>query len=300
MKTVMAKKEISIRDKIRSAIDIYKAYNNKGWTDAKNIVFHHNRLRGYLEQYVAVSIERANILEIGCGQIPVQVALFHAEGAKIVGIDIDMPTYKMTIPIFWRIIQINGLERAMKSLARHVLFDRKFFRNLSKEFGTHIIFNDIDVRLMDATKMAFESDTFDFIYSNVVFQHIDNIEGAVRELNRVLKPSGIAAINIHLFPSLSGGICLDWLYPEKSPSKIVPPWDHLRKSKYPANIHLNKMTINQYRKIFNAYTNIVEEQTVVEGERFLTGELEDELTAKGYTREDLLTRTVLFLVRKKL
>ena len=43
----------------------------------------------------------------------------------------------------------------------------------------------------------------------------------------------------------------------------------------------------------------VVQQLVVEGERHLTPELEAELGAKGYTREDLLTRTVTFLARKK-
>jgi SAM-dependent methyltransferase len=252
-----------------------------------------------MDKYVGIPVSKATILEIGCGQIPAQIAIFHAEGANVVGIDIEVPTYKMTIPIFMKILKLNGLERALKSLVRHFLFDKRFFRDLSKKYGKPVVFDNIDVRIMDATDLGFESNHFDFVYSNVVFQHIDNVESAVKELNRVLKPTGIASVSIHLFPSLSGGICLEWLYPDKSPSPKVPPWDHLRENKHPANVHLNRMKLNQYRDIFRTYTNVIEEHTTTEGEQFLTKEIEEELKIKGYTREDLLTRTVLFIVRKK-
>ncbi|MBI4707235.1 MAG: class I SAM-dependent methyltransferase [Candidatus Omnitrophica bacterium] len=300
MKTVMSEKGVSISSKLKSALYLYDAYKNKGFADATRTILHHKRLMGYLTKYVGIPVNTADILEIGCGQIPKQVALFHKEGANIIGIDIDVPTYRITVPIFLKIIRTNGFERAVKSLIRHFLFDKKYFRDLSREYGQKVTFDKLDTRIMDATRTAFQSDSFDFIYSNVVFQHIDNVEEAVREVNRVLKPAGIATINIHLFPSLSGGICLEWLHPEQSPSAKVPPWDHLRENNYPVNIHLNKMTINQYREIFRTHTNVIEEQTVTEGERFLTREIEDELTNKGYTREDLLTRTALFIIRKKL
>ncbi|RJO61506.1 SAM-dependent methyltransferase [candidate division WS5 bacterium] len=299
MKTVMSKKGVPISSKVRSAYNLYNAYKKRGFADAKRTLFHHQRLTGYLIKYVGIPVHNANILEIGCGQIPNQVALFHAEGANIIGIDIDVPTYEITFPIFLKIIRTNGFERAIKSIVRHWLFDKNFFKDLAKEYGQTVRFDNIDTRIMDATNMAFESESFDFIYSNVVFQHIDNVERAASEVNRVLKPGGIAAIHIHLFASLSGGICLEWLNPEQSPSAKVPPWDHIRDMKYPVNVHLNKMTINQYRGIFGACTNIVDEQTVVEGEKFLTEEIEYELKNKGFTREDLLTRTVLFIVGKK-
>jgi hypothetical protein len=45
---------------------------------------------------------------------------------------------------------------------------------------------------------------------------------------------------------------------------------------------------------------VVEEETFVEGEAFLIGEIEEELAAKGYTREDLLTSTLLLCARKKI
>ena len=295
----MCKKKVPLRSKIESALFLYRAYANRSFSDVKRTIWHHQRLLGYLNKYVGIPVEKTRILEIGCGQTARQVALFHADGASIVGIDIEVPTYIMNLSVFLKVVRLNGIERALKSLARHILFDKKFFTELSKEYGEPVTFNDLDVRIMDATNMIFESDSFDFVFSNMVFQHIDNVEGAVKEVNRMLKPTGIAAVSIHLFPSISGGICHEWLNPDQSPSKNVPPWDHLRENRYPVNIHLNKLKINQYRKIFRTYTNIIEEQTATEGEKLLPPAIEEELKNKGYTREDLLTRTILFLVRKK-
>ncbi|MBI5056288.1 MAG: class I SAM-dependent methyltransferase [Nitrospirae bacterium] len=299
MKTVMCKKGVSLRSKIESALFLYRAYKNKSFADAKRTIWHHQRLLGYLYKYVGIPVEKARILEIGCGQTARQVALFHADGASVVGIDIDAPTYKMNFSVFLKVARLNGMERALKSLTRHILFDKKFFTELSREYGKPVTFNNLDVRIMDATNTSFETDSFDFIFSNMVFQHIDNLEGAVREVNRMLKPSGIAAISIHLFPSISGGICHEWLNPDQLPSMRVPPWDHLRDNKFPVNIYLNKFTIKQYRNIFRAYTRTVEEQTTTEGEKILTPEIERDLKNKGYTREDLLTRTIIFIFGKR-
>ncbi|MEO0094108.1 MAG: methyltransferase domain-containing protein, partial [candidate division WOR-3 bacterium] len=95
---------------------------------------------------------------------------------------------------------------------------------------------------------------FDFVFSRAVFEHINDVPAAVKEVNRVLSLNGIAVISIHLFPSLSGGHHLEWARPDQSPSTKVPPWDHLRDNNYPVDVYLNKLTINQYREIFRLYT----------------------------------------------
>jgi len=180
-----------------------------------------------------------------------------------------------------------------------VLFDRRSFTELSKAYGRVVRFDGIDTRVMDATAMAFDDSEFDFIYSMAVFEHISDIRAAVAEVNRVLAPGGIAVITPHLFPSLSGGHCLDWIWPDEKGSDVVPPWDHLRDHKYPPAAYMNKLKINDYRDVFRTMMDVAGEQVVTEGERLLTPELEDELGRKGYSREDLLTRTVTFFARKR-
>jgi hypothetical protein len=79
----------------------------------------------------------------------------------------------------------------------------------------------------------------------------------------------------------------------------VPPWDHLRDNNFPANVYLNKLRLSDYRQIFHANIEVVEEQLSHEGETILTEELEDLLKMKGYSRDDLLTRSVGFVCRKR-
>jgi hypothetical protein len=121
----------------------------------------------------------------------------------------------------------------------------------------------------------------------------------VREVNRVLRPGGIAVITPHLFPSLSGGHNLEWIWPDRQAAVNVEPWDHLRRNQHPAGAYMNRMKLGEYREHFGAEMKVIDESLFVEGARYLTPEIEAELGAKGYTREDLLTRTVTFFARKR-
>jgi len=57
------------------------------------------------------------------------------------------------------------------------------------------IFKFID---MDKYKIPFASETFDFVFSDQVFEHVQNYEQVLSEILRVLKPSGWS---LHIFPS---------------------------------------------------------------------------------------------------
>jgi SAM-dependent methyltransferase len=299
MKLVMGGQNIPIRMKISQALAIYCAHRNKIFSNAENVIAFHKTLLLFLDKYVGIPVQKARVLEIGCGQTAPQVALFHADGANAIGIDIEVPTYRMNLSIFLQVIRLNGIERALKSLARHILFDKNFLMEISKLYGKPVTFDNIDTRIMDASHMTFDSASFDFIFSVATFEHINDVTGAVKEINRVLTHSGIAFISTAPLPSLAGGHSLEWQYPDQSPSTMVPPWDHLCDNKYPANVYLNKLTVNQYRDIFRSHTNVVEERTTIEGVNLLTKEIEEELKIKGYTKEDLLTRNINFFVRKK-
>ncbi len=77
---------------------------------------------------------------------------------------------------------------------------------------------------MDATSLRFPDDTFDCAISISTFEHILDIEGALMELHRVLRPGGTLFLNFEpLWTSASGHHLHhfgDW-------SNIVPPWGHL-------------------------------------------------------------------------
>lgn len=285
--------------RLRSAYDILQGYRRSNLENVPQQLSLHHRLGELIRQHVNPDLTRTRILEIGCGQRAAQTMLFTADGARITGIDIEVPTFALDLPAFYRIVRLNGLERAAKSLARHLFFDAPFFSQLSRQYGQTLPLEGADVRLMDAASLTFPDDSFDFVFSTLVFEHIADVPAAVAELNRVLKPDGLAWINIHLFPGLSGGHHQEWTNPPTGRPHRVPPWDHLLENRYPADGSLNRLKLADYRLIFEARLKVLEEGIVTEGEDFLTSALEKRLMAKGYTREDLLTREAAFLCRKR-
>jgi ubiquinone/menaquinone biosynthesis C-methylase UbiE len=300
MKTAMSGQKIPFIHRLSSSWKIFRAYQTGIFGKAEVDI--NLELLDQLTEIILIHLKRdiknLKILDIGCGQKAAQTILLKAEGADIVGIDMEIPTYDMTIKTFFQVIMNNGMERAIKSLLRHILFDRRFFVELSERYGKKLFFDDIDIRRMNAANLSFPDNTFDFIFSAWSFEHFDNVPAAVSEVNRVLKPSGIAWIAVHLFPSLSGGHNIEWLHPDKSPSSKVPPWDHLMDNKYPVNTYLNKLRLIDYNEILHRYMNVFDEQLAFEGEELLAPEIENILRHKGYSREDLLARTVTFLCKK--
>jgi SAM-dependent methyltransferase len=299
MKAAMSGQHISLRRRLASGLAIWRAHTRQSFLDAQRALDYHRLLVGYLQEYVAVPVADARILEIGCGQTAVQTALFHTDGAAITGIDIEMPTYRLDMRTLVATARLNGWERALKSLARHTLFDKRYFSALAQAYGRPLDYANLDVRIMDAAQLTFEASEFDLVYSRNALEHMPDVDAAVREVNRVLKPTGLAVIDVHLFPSLSGGHAVEWIHPEPAHVPRVPPWDHLRENRYPENTFLNRLTLREYRAILSSHAHIVSEETTSEGEEFLTPDIARELAHEGYTREDLLTRTATFLLRKK-
>jgi SAM-dependent methyltransferase len=290
---------LPLRSKLESGLAIFRAHRRGEFSNAPGSVSDYRELVGYLERYAGVPVKGARVLDIGCGQTGTLSLLFRAEGAHVTGIDIEVPTLRMGLRTFAEVWHRNGAERAFKSLVRHLLFDSKFIRELGQELGRPVPIDGLDLQVMDASRMEFEDSTFDFVHSMAVFEHIDDVRRAILELNRVLKPSGIAVITPHLFASLSGGHNLEWLWPDEQGSDKVDPWDHLREKRHPANTFMNELRLSEYQSAFREIMEVVDEQLIVEGAHYLTKELEAELTAAGYSREDLLTRTVTFFARKR-
>jgi SAM-dependent methyltransferase len=145
--------------------------------------------------------------------------------------------------------------------------------------------------------LPFAEGTFDVVVSTNAFEHIENLDGAVSEAARVLKPGGLAHIDIHLFTSLSGGHHLEWTWPDREQERSVPPWDHLRQNRFPVDYYLNKQRMSAYRACFERHLAIVEWLPGRrEGERFLTPQVRGELAP--YSDDELLTRNIIVIGAK--
>lgn len=249
------------------------------------------------EKHLDRPIKSARILEVGCGQRFIVTLLFHSLGAHVTGIDTDVVHPRMTPSVMLKIIRENGFERFVKTIARRWMFDREYYRIIGQEAKVHLEFDGLDIRCMSAYEMDFADAEFDYVYSNAVFEHIDNPEEAVKEVHRVMKPGGVASIGIHLYPSISGGHNLEWHDPDNDPSKTVPPWDHLRQNLHPTHVYLNKCRERDYVELVGRYFTVVDSRSRYEGKQLLTPEVVAELP--DYTEDELLKRSVRYILRKE-
>jgi len=269
----------------------------------------HRRRYEFLAELLTSSTGRhvraARVLEVGCGQRAVMPLLFAAKGAEASAVDVEIPTYDMSMTSFFAVLRHNGLHRAVKSVIRHVLFDRAFFSGLAQACDVVLQpFPDIDVQVMDAARAELPRDRFDIVFSFNVLEHMVDVESAIKNMNATLKPDGVGFVTVHLFPSLSGGHCMDWQYaldptcPEWGIPADVPPWDHLRGNRFPADSFLNRLRLGEYRRIFHEETVVVAEEDSREGVDLLS--LAPRELLEKYGRDDLTTVLASFTFRKKL
>jgi SAM-dependent methyltransferase len=257
--------------------------------------------RERLEKALGRPATGLRILDVGCGQRAPATLLFQLAGNQVTGIDPEVVTTGPGLKSFMKIARANGVERALKTNVRQMLFDPVYDRRLSELTGKRISRRGLDIRRLSAIQLPFPDFTFDAVISNAVFEHLPDVRGAVDEVTRVLKRGGVCHIGIHLFPSLSGGHHMAWAFPDESVPAAIPPWDHLRGNRFPAHVYLNQLKESDYRAQFEAEFRRLELldwiTTWTEGERLLTPGIQAEL-ADRYTREDLLKREIVVIGRR--
>jgi len=77
------------------------------------------------------------------------------------------------------------------------------YRNAGfQAFGTDIVL-DVETELLrriqaGSYRIPFDDGTFDFVFSNSVLEHVQDLSGALNEIRRVLRPGGVS---LHVLPS---------------------------------------------------------------------------------------------------
>jgi ubiquinone/menaquinone biosynthesis C-methylase UbiE len=85
--------------------------------------------------------------------------------------------------------------------------------------------NRLTIHKMDVTNLAFPDAYFDAAYSLNVLEHINDLEGAYREVRRVLKPGGLLYLDASpIWTSYRGHHFNHWL---SDYVDLIPPWGHL-------------------------------------------------------------------------
>lgn len=134
-----------------------------------------------------IPIKSRKILEIGCGDGSLVSALSACGADCIVGIDYALNSK-------WKVS--------------------------ADDRGQHY-----DLFEMDATNLTFIDSSFDSIYSINVFEHIDDLKGALCQIARVLKPGG--CLFTIFSPIWSARLGYHYIHWDVEISKHIPPWGHL-------------------------------------------------------------------------
>ena len=132
---------------------------------------------------------------------------------------------------------------------------------------------NIQIVVGSAEAMPFDDGSFDTVFSHTVFEHIDDVESALKEVARVLRPAGVALISYnflhhrgghHLFPYIHFPWA-PWIVSEKS---LCSYWSErldedqaagrmgfyergapIRSLSEGAEIHLNRLTFEDFERL---------------------------------------------------
>jgi len=209
--------------------------------------------RGSYKQYLKIKkivkskydldLKNLKILDIGCGQrYPYSYLL--SKNNDVIGIDLDVILLRHNFRVYKEIISLNGFNRFLKTFFRFTFFDHQFFKELSRLSNNGKKSRPI-IMHMNAEKLKFGDNSFDFIVSILSFEHFKNVEKCVQEIKRVLKKEGKFYISIDVYSRFYGG------------HEIQPknPWDHLINKDFKPNVFLNKLRLDEYKSIFSRYFN---------------------------------------------
>jgi SAM-dependent methyltransferase len=150
------------------------------------------------------SLERASVLEVGCGA-GIDSLLFALHPVdRVVGIDLEFPLHarddygERTRHLTRRVLEKAGVEDGIEATLRRQ--------------PVHFV-------PMDATRMAFPDASFDLLVSRAALEHIIPIERALAEMARVVRPGGLLRHAIDPF---------FWLKGCHKRAVVDIPWAHAR------------------------------------------------------------------------
>jgi SAM-dependent methyltransferase len=217
--------------------------------DVKRILDTIRAAEQFLFEQTGFRAENKKILEIGPGQFPRQLAYFASKN-DATAIDLDVIPAGFDLPAYFRLLKQNGPKRLAKTIARKILgFDRQFNRQLARQLNLPRL-PRTRILQMDATKMTFPDNSFDFVYSFDVFEHFPDPAAVIKEISRILRPGGCSMQYIHPWTAEDGSHDLRISALDRA---NLPYWPHLRsqhQDQVQISVYLNRLSLAQWRDLF--------------------------------------------------
>lgn len=239
------------------------------------------------------------VLDLGCGKTFWLTLLLASDGAEALGVDTEVTEPERNLRKYLRLFRENGLERSARTFAWDMLFATRYYRRLAIEHGSELYFDRVRMAKIDGTRLPISDASLDYVVSHEVLEHVSELPTLLREVRRVLKPNGLTYLYVHHFTSLSGGHHIGWKHPDSAPSRVVPPWDHLRQKQFThIPSWLNQVRAGEYRRMMTEELDIIEWQWLPrEGESLLTPQVRQELS--DYDEDELLHKGFIVIARPR-
>lgn len=242
------------------------------------------------------------VLDIGCGSNAPMALMLHSSGVRVIGVDGHIG-YRWGLGIrvqrYTSYLREVGAVRTLRKAIGEVVYDRHYYKTLEQTLGVRLTEKQLDLRVMRVEALELLTASADIVHSNATWEHVADIDAANREVARVLRPGGLAYIEIHLFPSLSGGHDLPWIVPGRTDLGGLLPWGHLRNKEWRAPVFLNRLRERDFQRSFRGTPGleIVDWKTeFTEGDELVTQQVLTELP--DYTREELTKRSIVAVIRR--
>jgi SAM-dependent methyltransferase len=299
---------IPLLAKARTSIELFRSHV-RATRDGDDFAWVFDDIAAYdrlLGAHGAVTLDRARVLEIGYGARPFRLIALQSMGVDAEGVDAEAPVLDGKLREYLAAYRVNGFERLLKSIVRHVLFDSRERREFAAALRARGLKQTIlreRYHVMDAAVFA-PDHGYDLIVSEDVFEHIatPSLQALVANMAGWLRPGGIALIRPNIFTGITGGHALDWSrHSFETPGlrRRTEPWDHLRSRRYAANTFLNELTRAQYRELLATEFEILDEEVSLPdlGREFLTGAAAAELA--HFSDEELFSNQVRMVLRRR-
>jgi SAM-dependent methyltransferase len=284
---------------LQEAVDLYRSHSTDISGHVRGVINNLKLVEIEIHQRYGMALRDLDILDVGAGQFLIQL-LYFSRRNRAVGIDWDVIVHGANPIQYLKMLLVNGPKRTAKTAAGKLLgVDRRYRAEVRQQLALPSL-PKLIVHRMDACRMSFPDQSFDFVHSYSVFHHLGDPGAGLGQVVRILRPGGVAYISLHLFTSETG-FCGRALKDDRGE---VIRWAHLRPQfaeRVAANAYLNRLRLNEWCALFRAkmpgaeiIPNPSPREEVEEDAKFLLdrGEL------PGYSLEELLVHDLNVFWRK--
>lgn len=236
-------------DLLREAVVLVRAYSSDVGAQVSGTLDRLHEIDRVVGAETGLELRNLRMLDIGPGQRLNHMTYFASRGNDVVGIDRDVIVQGFDPSGYVRMAKSNGARRAAKTIVRKLLWlDARFSRAFVRELGLDRR-PRLSVHQMDAADIRLPDASFDFVYCLSVLQHVPDPAAVLDEIVRVLRPGGVAYIEIVSFTGPSGALCVSSVRGRGA----LPAWAHLRRgyeTLVRENAPLNRLGLREWRDLF--------------------------------------------------